>query len=68
MSKLYCFENKHCFGDCPNILADMADERFGYGIADDMGYQRIDCKNCDYNTGKCSNCLFEYTKDCPKGS
>lgn len=45
--------NEHCItSDCPNIAADIADERFGYGIADDMGLVRIACKDCPYNEKK----------------
>lgn len=53
-----CFVNAHCSIDCPNFQFDIADERYGYGIAEDMGLERISCKECFYNTGKSDDCLF----------
>ena len=61
-----CFVNAHCSYDCPNLQIDIANERYGYGIADDMGLEKISCEDCCYNSAKCSDCLFEHSKDCPE--
>lgn len=61
-----CFVNAHCSCDCPNAEYEMADDRYGFGIADDMGLEKINCKQCCYNTGKCEDCLFIHSKDCPE--
>ena len=53
-----CFVNAYCSINCPNSQIDMADERYGYGIARDMGLEKISCKVCRYNTGKCDDCLL----------
>lgn len=44
-----CFVNGHCCYDCPNFDIQTADERYGYGIAEDMGLEEIECKDCFYN-------------------
>lgn len=59
-----CFVNVHCAIDCPNFQFDIANERYGYGIAEDMGLERISCKKCHYNTGKCDDCLFFNDPEC----
>ena len=59
-----CFVNAHCSIDCPNFQFDIANERYGYGIAEDMGLERISCKKCHYNTGKCDDCLFFCDPEC----
>ena len=60
-----CFVNAHCSIDCPNFQFDIANERYGYGIAEDMGLERISCKECYYNTtGKCDDCLFFNDPEC----
>lgn len=70
MKRKPCFVNLHCSSDCPNAEYEMADDRYGYGTADDMGLERISCKQCRYNTCRCEDCLFEHSKECPeyKGS
>lgn len=63
------FCNVHCStSDCPNIQCDMADEKWGYGISDDIGLNRIECKDCHYNFKHCTcdDCYFQGGKDCPK--
>lgn len=59
-----CFVNYHCSFDCPNFQLDEIDDRYGFGIADDMGIERISCKQCLYNSGKCDDCLFVKSSDC----
>ena len=66
MSKKKCFVNFHCSYDCPNFTIDIANNRYGYGIAEDMGFKRIRCKECYYNTGKCEDCLFFNGSECAK--
>lgn len=61
-----CFVNAHCSCDCPNFQIDTANEKYGYGIADDMGLEEINCKHCYYNSGRCEDCLFENSKECPE--
>ena len=55
------FCNYHCCTtDCPNIQYESIDQKYGYGIADDMGLERISCKNCKYNIKNCTceDCYF----------
>lgn len=66
MKRKQCFVNYHCSLDCPNAEYEMADDRYGFGIADDMGLEKISCKQCRYNTGRCEDCLFEHSKECPE--
>ena len=61
-----CFVNYHCSSDCPNAEYETADSRYGFGIADDMGLEKVSCKECRYNTGRCEDCLFEHGKDGPE--
>ncbi len=35
-------------------------------FADDMELEKISCKQCRYNTGRCDDCLLEHSKECPK--
>ena len=62
----HCFTNAHCCDDCPNCQIDEIDNKYGYGIADDMGLKKIDCKKCQYNTNRCEDCLFQNCKECPE--
>lgn len=64
MNYKQCFVNVHCSIDCPNFQIDIANERYGYGIAEDMGIEKISCKKCFYNTGKCDDCLFFNDPEC----
>ncbi len=66
MKRKQCFVNSHCSLDCPNAEYEMADDRYGFGIADDMGLEKVSCKQCRYNTGRCEECLFVNSKDCPE--
>ena len=61
-----CFVNAHCSYDCPNFQIDIPNEKYGYGIADDMGLEKVSCKQCRYDTGRCEDCLFVNSKDCPE--
>ena len=64
MNYKQCFVNAHCSIDCPNFQIDIVNERYGYGIAEDMGFKEISCKECYYNTGKCDDCLFFNDPEC----
>ena len=55
-----------CTTRCPNIEYDTADERFGYGIADDIGLKRVTCSKCFLNSYQCKDCYLENTEDCPE--
>ena len=68
MKHRQCFLNAHCSYDCPNFQIDIANERYGYGIADDMGLEEVNCKDCHYQSGECSDCYFEHSKECPEYS
>lgn len=47
MTVKQCFTNYHCTcGDCPNAQYDIADDRYGFGIAEDMELEKISCKEC----------------------
>lgn len=62
-----CFTSYHCTcGECPNAQYDIANNRYGFGIAEDMGLEKINCKECCYNTGKCEDCMFNGTDECTK--
>lgn len=61
-----CFVNAHCCYDCPDFQRQAADEKYGVGIADDMGFNEIKCKDCYLNTGECKDCLLENSPECPK--
>lgn len=63
--KMKCFVNQHCAYDCPNFEIDRINEKYGYGITDDMGLEKVKCKDCYYETGECSECLFYGDKECP---
>lgn len=64
--KMKCSVNPHCAYDCPNFVIDQINDKYGYGIADDMGFEEVKCKDCYYETGECSDCLFEHSEDCPE--
>ncbi|MBQ9461008.1 MAG: hypothetical protein IJU51_03700 [Clostridia bacterium] len=64
--KKKCFVNPHCIYDCPNFATDRINDKYGYGIADDMGLEEVKCKYCHYETGECEDCLFYGSKDCPE--
>ena len=66
MKRKQCFVNYHCSSDCPNAEYEMANDRYGFGIADDMGLKEIKCKDCHYDSGRCEDCLFVNSKDCPE--
>jgi len=60
-----CFTNGWCCTDrCPNAQYDMIDDRWGIGIADDCGLERIKCKDCIYESGDCRDCLWQDTDKC----
>ena len=61
-----CFVNGHCCYSCPNFDIQVVDERYGYGIAEDMGLEEVECKDCRYESGECKDCLLENSPDCPK--
>lgn len=66
MKRMKCFTCAACSYNCPNAAIEAYDERYGYGLAADMGYKKIKCKDCMYNTGKCEDCLFYKSEDCAK--
>lgn len=65
MKRKDCFTSAACYDSrCPNIEYEMADNRWGYGIAEDMGLEKIKCKDCVYHTGECKDCTFFNTEYC----
>lgn len=68
MTKCERFCNGHCTtSDCPNIQCDMADDEYGYGIAEDMGLKRIKCGDCYYDDKRCTceDCYLRGGEYCP---
>jgi hypothetical protein len=68
MKKCEFFANYHCScSDCPNIQYDACEERWGYGIPEDIGMHRIPCNKCIYNDKSCTcdDCGFNGGPDCP---
>lgn len=63
-----CFANAHCISsDCSNIEYEMCEDKFGGGIAEDMGIFRIPCSKCDwYKVTGCEHCMFDCSDYCPK--
>ena len=60
------YANHHCITDCPNIQVDMCDDKWGYGVADDIGLHRVRCKDCDYvRIIDCDACMFQGSILCP---
>lgn len=54
MKKLNKYTCASCSFECPNsIFTDSS-----YDIATEMGFERVSCKQCYYNDGLCSSCLF----------
>lgn len=54
-------------GSCPNAQYESADERYGYGIAEDMGLEKVKCKDCWRYKG-CEDCYHntpEAGRTCP---
>lgn len=48
------FCNAHCScSDCPSIQADTFEDRFDLP-ASEIGLERIDCKDCEYNEKYCT--------------
>lgn len=60
-----CFVNGHCAYDCPNNAVDYINDKYGFGIADDMEFREIKCSDCRYESGECEDCLFALTEHCP---
>ena len=61
-----CFTPVECSIHCPNTAMDAYDARYGAGLAEDLGYEKTKCGECRYNTGRCTDCLFENTEICRK--
>ncbi len=60
------FCNYHCSYDCPNIICDKIEERYGIPCTD-AGYERIKCKLCIYNIHKsCDDCYLQNSEYCRK--
>lgn len=63
------FCNYHCCtSDCPNIQYEECDAKWGDGIADDIGMERVKCKDCVYSDKHCGcdDCYFQGSKECPE--
>jgi len=62
-----CFACASCSFNCPNAAIESYDQRCGYGLAEDLGYELVECKECYYNSYECKDCLFDGDKEmCPK--
>lgn len=63
--KKTCFCAASCIdGSCPNAQYEAAEEKWGGGIAEDMGLERISCIKCGWNTRKCEDCIFQNSEYC----
>lgn len=63
--RMPCFCATECIdGYCPNVQYDAADDKWGSGIADDIGLKKTSCGKCSYNTGRCVDCTFVNTDRC----
>lgn len=49
-------------GSCPNAQCEAADMKWGYGIAEDMGLEKVKCKDCGYYKG-CEDCFNNSLSD-----
>ena len=59
-----CFVGYGCVQHCPRALAHAHYER-----DDDMllmydGMEKLECKDCRYNTQNCKECFFYMTESC----
>lgn len=62
-----CFTCVRTATTCPNIAIERYDHKYGDELAEDLGYEKVSCIKCGYNTGKCCDCLFEGSDVCPEG-
>lgn len=63
--RIPCFCAIECIdGCCPNVQCDTADDKWGAGIAEDIGLEKTSCGRCSYNTGRCVDCTFVNTNRC----
>lgn len=52
------FRSVSCSGSCANeVLRKMHEDGM-------IVFDAIDCADCEYNTGQCSDCIFEDTEFC----
>ena len=66
--KKECFTAVQCTnGSCPNAQIDICDERYGFGIAEDIDLHKMSCRRCWYNTEQCKDCLFINSEVCEEG-
>jgi len=61
------FVNANCAFYCPNAEMD-AFENYYDIPAEDAGYRRIKCKDCQYNGKHCTcvDCYLQGEKECPE--
>lgn len=66
MNKCKIFCNSHCCYDCPNLSCDAFEERYDLSCIEG-GYERIDCKECQYNDKymTCNDCFLIHSDECP---
>ncbi len=65
MKKKSCFCHSCCVdGSCPNAQIESMDDKYGYGIAEDVGMKKIKCSECIYFSDDCKDCIFEETDYC----
>lgn len=60
------FCNANCSYRCPNAVIEAYDERWGGPAAEDMGLEKVQCRDCHLNEIRCDYCYFHGTKDCPE--
>ena len=61
MNRHDCF----CACECVNGYCPIAMDRENDWYSD-MGYDvPKNCRSCQYNTGRCEDCIFEKSSECP---
>lgn len=60
------FCNGNCSYRCPNATIEAYDEKWGGPAAEDMGLEKVECKDCYLNEERCDYCYFQNTEECPE--
>ena len=66
MSKCKRFASPYC-GDsynCPAAIFEKTADAFGPEVTAYLGLRETSCSECQYNTGKCKDCLFMEEGEC----
>ena len=58
-----CFACAACAFYCPNANCDLFEDLYDLPCSE-AGLERISCRDCQYNSGLCCDCLFVGSIDC----